>query len=78
MAETPEQWKINKTKNGYLVTGRKIERFAERTDFSSDFGVQRLRDIMKKMGILNQLRRDGVDSGDKIVIGDPSRGEIEY
>jgi len=78
MAETPEQWKVKKTKNGYLVTGRKIERFAERTDFSSDFGIQRLRDIMKKMGILNQLRRDGIDSGDKIIIGDPSRGEIEY
>ena len=78
MADTPDLWKVTKTKKGFLVTGRKIERFAERTDFNSDFGIQRLRDIMKKMGILNQLRRDGVDSGDKIVIGDPSRGEIEY
>jgi len=78
MADTPDLWKVTKTKKGFLITGRKIERFAERTDFNSDFGIQRLRDIMKKMGILNQLRRDGVDTGDKIVIGDPSRGEIEY
>jgi len=78
MADSPELWKVTKTDNGFLVTGRKIERFAERTDFSSDFGIQRLRDIMKKMGILNQLRRDGINSGDKIIIGEPSRGEIEY
>lgn len=78
LKQTPDAWTLKKTKNGYLVKGRKIERFADRTDFESDFGIQRLRDIMKKMGIMNQLRRDGVNPGDKIVIGDPARGEITY
>ena len=74
----PDAWTLKKTKNGFMVKGRKIERFADRTDFNSDFGVQRLRDIMKKMGIMNQLRREGVNPGDRIVIGDPAHGEILY
>jgi GTP-binding protein len=78
LAPKPDSWTLKKTKDGFIVKGRKIERFADRTDFSSDFGVQRLRDIMKKMGIMNQLRRDGVNVGDRIVIGDPARGEIIY
>lgn len=75
---TPDAWQIKKTDKSFVVTGRKIEKFADRTDFSNDFGIQRLRDIMKKMGIMNQLRRDGVDVGDRIIIGNPSRGEITY
>ena len=75
---TPDAWQIKKTDKSFVVTGRKIEKFADRTDFSNDFGIQRLRDIMKKMGIMNQLRRDGVNVGDRIIIGNPSRGEITY
>lgn len=75
---TPEAWQIKKTDNAFIVTGRKIEKFVDRTDFGNDHGIQRLRDIMKKMGIMNQLRRDGINPGDRIIIGNPSRGEITY
>jgi GTP-binding protein len=75
---TPDAWQIKRTDKSFVITGRKIEKFADRTDFSNDFGIQRLRDIMKKMGIMNQLRRDGVNPGDRIIIGTPSRGEITY
>lgn len=76
---TPDAWKIKKSDNStFVVTGRKIERFADRTDFNNEHGVRRIRDIMSKMGIMHQLRRDGVNPGDRIVIGSPSRGEIIY
>lgn len=78
LKESPDAWTITKTKNAYVVTGRKIERFAARTDFNNDFGIIRLRDIMKKMGIMNQLRKDEINPGDRIIIGKPSRGEITY
>lgn len=78
LKNSPDAWQIKKTEKSFIVTGRKIEKFADRTDFSNDFGVQRLRDIMKKMGIMNQLRRDGVNPGDRIIIGNPSHGEITY
>jgi GTP-binding protein len=50
----------------YLIKGDKIEKFARRTDFSNFEGVNRLRDIMKKMGIMHELRRKGAE-GNSIV-----------
>lgn len=63
-------WKVKKvTENGtdiYVVKGHKIEKFARRTQFDNFEGVNRLRDIMKKMGIAHGLRRAGAE-GDSIV-----------
>lgn len=69
-------WNVAKKKDYFMVTGHKIEKFAARTDFESEAGVQRLRDIMKKMGIMHELRRQKIDAGDRIVFG--NKGEIEY
>lgn len=71
----PDSWKVAKIEGGFRVTGRKIERFALRTDFDSYHAVARLRDIMKKMGIMHELRRQGVEAEDKIFIGNNS---LEY
>jgi GTPase len=65
-----DAWKVEKTANGFVVTGRKIERFAMRTDFDNRHAVARLRDIMKKMGIMHALVRQGIEPGDKIIIKD--------
>jgi GTP-binding protein len=54
----------------YKVVGDKIEKFARRTDFDNFEGVNRLRDIMKKMGISHDLRRKGVQGDSVIRIGD--------
>ncbi|HUP26246.1 MAG TPA: GTPase ObgE [Candidatus Limnocylindrales bacterium] len=69
-------WRVSKTGNGFMVTGPKIERFAMRTDFSSFHGAQRLRDIMRKMGIMHELSRQGIEPGQKITIG--AAGTLEY
>ena len=61
-----------------LLPAKKIESFAKRTDFSNHYSVQRLRDILKKMGILRQLQREGINPDDKIIIGQPSIGGITY
>ena len=62
------EWHVAKEEGYYAVVGRKIEKFAQRTDFSNPEGVTRLRDIMRKMGILNELERHGINPGDKIRI----------
>lgn len=75
--EAPEEsWQVNKTKDGFVVTGTKIERFAARTDFDNPHGVQRLRDIMFKMGIMQELERQGIDVGETIKIGE--KYQVEY
>jgi GTPase len=65
----PDTWKVEKTKDGFVVKGRKIERFALRTDFDNPHAVARLRDIMKKMGIRHELERHGIKPGDTVIIG---------
>jgi GTPase len=71
-----DSWKIVKVPGGFRVTGRKIERFAAKTDFDNEQGVLRLRDIMKKMGIMNKLIKEGIQAGDQIQIG--LYGTVEY
>ncbi|MGF7229426.1 MAG: GTPase ObgE [Candidatus Saccharibacteria bacterium] len=69
-------WKVKKVDKYFLVTGHKIEKFASRTDFENESGVQRLRDIMKKMGIMHELVRQGIKPEDRILID--NKGELEY
>lgn len=69
---------VEKKGDGFLVTGSKIERFARRTKFGDEFGEQRLRDIMTKMGITRELHKKGIKVGQKITIGQPPIGELDY
>ncbi|MEK7603417.1 MAG: GTPase ObgE [Patescibacteria group bacterium] len=69
-------WKVTKQGKNFIITGRKIERFAERTNFESDHSIERLRDIMKKMGIIRELNRQKAISGTEIFIG--GKGSIEF
>jgi GTP-binding protein len=68
--KTAAAWVVKRLEeeNGLIfeVTGEKIEKFAIRTDFSNYEGVNRLRDIMKRMGIAHELRRRGAE-GDSII-----------
>ncbi len=61
-------WSVTKKGKRFTVTGKKIERFAARTDFENPHGIQRLRDIMKKMGIMHELERQGAEAGNTIEI----------
>jgi GTP-binding protein len=59
-------WRVSKQDGVWVVTGRKIEKFAARTDFENYHGIQRLRDIMRKMGIMHELERQDINPGDTI------------
>jgi GTP-binding protein len=67
-----DAWTVRhlKDEDVYLVTGEKIEKFARRTDFESFETVNRLRDIMKKMGIAHELVRKGATGESVIRIGE--------
>lgn len=76
--EEDPHWVVEQTDNGWLVKGQKIERFAKRTDFGDVHGEQRLRDIMRKMGIMRELQRKGIMPGDNVTIGEAAIGKLEY
>lgn len=70
--QVSEAWSVEKDEESgkFVVTGEKIEKFARRTNFDSYEGVNRLRDIMKKMGIGHELTRRGAMGESIIRIGD--------
>lgn len=78
LKESEDSWQIDLSRDMYVVTGKKIERFARRTNFDDYHGLQRLKDIMRKMGIMRELERRGIEPQQKIRIGEPPIGEIEY
>ena len=54
----------------FIVTGAKIEKFARRTNFDQFESVNRLRNIMRKMGITHELLRQGAIGESLIQIGE--------
>lgn len=76
LANEDKAWLVEKDGKKFIVTGRKIEKFAARTDFTNDQGIRRLRDIMRKMGIMHELQRKGIEPGQQVAIG--KHGHFEY
>ncbi len=55
-----DTWKVKKTDDDkFIVTGEKIEKFARKTDLTNYASLNRLRDIMKKLGIRAELTSQG-------------------
>ena len=54
-----DTWRVVEEDGKFIVTGEKIEKFARRTDLSNYASVNRLRDILKKMGIRAELTSRG-------------------
>ncbi|MBQ5812513.1 GTPase ObgE [Candidatus Saccharibacteria bacterium] len=50
-----DTWRVEEVDGKFVVTGEKIEKFARRTDLDNYASVNRLRDIMKKMGVRGEL-----------------------
>lgn len=58
--ELKNTWVVTRGDDGvFHVTGEKIEKFARRTDMGNYASVNRLRDIMKKLGIRAELTNQG-------------------
>lgn len=67
-----EAWTVtfDEEDKAYVVSGEKIEKFARRTNTDNYEAVNRLRDIMKKMGVNHELRRMGAEGDSLIRIGE--------
>lgn len=65
-----DAWKVRVEEGTYVVTGQKIEKFAARTDYGNVHSVNRLRDIMKKLGITHELLRQGAEGSSIVVFGE--------
>lgn len=60
---------------GYEITGTRIERLVERTDFDAEPSLQRFQVILDRMGVSAALAEAGAEPGDTVRVGDL---EFEY
>ena len=69
-------WDVQKIKKDtYLVTGGRIIRISQVTDSRSTEQIIRFQNIMIGMGIMDELKRLGIQNGDTIIAG---KLELEY
>lgn len=68
--DAEDAWRVEKKDDIYEVEGFKIEKFARRTDKDNVHSINRLRDIMRKIGIVHELMRQGAKGDSTIVIGE--------
>lgn len=71
-----DAWKVRVEEGRFIVTGVKIEKFAARTDYGNIHSVNRLRDIMRKMGISHELVRAKAKNEDMVVFGEDGAYQI--
>lgn len=55
-------------KDAYLVSGGKLNRLAKVTDARNTEQVVRLQNIMKSMGVFDELKKRGLKNGDTVVL----------
>lgn len=75
--EAADVWEVEKTEAGYVVTGPKVEKFARRTDTENIHSLNRLRDILRKLGVTHELLRQGAEGSSVISIADKKFTLIE-
>ena len=67
-----KHWEVtlDAEENMYHVSGEKIEKFARRTNYDNFESLNRLRDIMHRMGISHELSRQGATGESMVQVGD--------
>jgi GTP-binding protein len=76
--ERDSAWHVREEEGRYVVTGEKIERFAARTDFTNVHSKNRMRDIMKKLGITHEIIRAGAKDDDIVVFGEDGEYQMTF
>ncbi len=54
----------------YLVEGPEIHKWTSMTDFGTRGGIERYHNILRRMGVLSELKKRGVQDGDKVLCDD--------
>jgi GTP-binding protein len=63
-----KMFSVEKVEDFFEVKGKKIEKFAQKTDPNNQHALARIRDIINKMGIEKELTRKGAKKGSTLII----------
>jgi GTP-binding protein len=61
---------VEATGEGFVVRGERIERWVRQTNFDNDEAVGYLADRLARVGVEDELRRQGAEAGAEVTIGD--------
>jgi len=69
---SPEQGIIIKKhqEDVFIVSGRRVDILAAKTDFNNDEAILNFYRVAKRMGVFDLLRKQGIKTGDTVVIGE--------
>jgi GTP-binding protein len=70
MLRAKEAFAIRIEDGVYVVSGERIERLAEATDFDNDEALGRFERVLARIGVEKRLREMGISEGDTVRIGD--------
>lgn len=73
--DNPRDFKIEHTEDGWVVTGKSIERAAEMTYWEHEGSVRRFQRLMETIGLDEALRTAGIKEGDTVFVGE---NELEW
>lgn len=68
--EDPRDFKITRENEGWRVIGKAIERAAEMTYWEHDGSRRRFQHLMDKLGVDDALRKEGIEEGDTVYVGE--------
>lgn len=68
--EDPNAYQIEKTDDGWVVSGRKIEKAAAMTYWEQPGSVRRFQRLMTALGIEKALREAGIQEGETVIVGE--------
>ncbi len=68
--EDPNAFEIEQTEEGWIVSGKRIERAAAMTYFDQPGSVRRFQKFMAGIGVDKALRKAGIQEGESVFIGD--------
>ncbi len=61
---------VTPEREGFRITGKRVERLAVRTDWRYEESIRRLHRALEKMGVEKALQEAGVEKGDTVYIGE--------
>lgn len=69
-AQREEPFYIQKEGDNFFVLGDEIDRIYNKIQFTSDEGMLRFINILEKMGVVDELRKEGAKDGDNVIVKD--------
>ena len=63
---------VEDVEDGFVITGRRIERLVAMTDLENDEAVRYLHRRLERIGVIDKLRSHGAQEGDSVTIGEIS------